>query len=112
MSAINALELIKNIKAKTALTVELAITEQAEECSLVLNERQQLLEQLFNSFQQELENNASFKQQVIELCQWIQEQDSPAITNISKQKKALQSKFIKQNRNKHAIAMYSQNRVD
>ena len=103
-------ELIELIKAKTLLAIELVHSERSEACEALLQERHKLIELLFSDFQQTLASDAVFKDQVVNLCVWIQQQDSPSVAILNEQKNTLKSKFIKQNRAKKAVLMYSKNK--
>lgn len=100
------LSLFESIRSLTLKANESIKENKIEQCNLILAERQNLLEELFEQVSLLPDEPSRVNEQLIELGLWIQEQDKPNIVDLLAKKHENSKKFIKQVHNNKAIAQY------
>lgn len=100
------LALFDEIKCLSNKANEWIIENNIEQCNLILVERQKLLETLCEQSSDLCQRDPKFKNQLIELLLWVQEQDSPNVILLTTKKESLIGKSIKQLHAQKAIKQY------
>lgn len=99
-------QLIEVIKAQTLQAIELAESNEIEQCNVVLSSRQKSLEKLQFDYLSDVNAKEIYTQKLIELFLWIQKTDAPIILNLENKKEEFKQSFLAQNKTKKALKYY------
>jgi hypothetical protein len=99
-------QLFEVIKAQTLQAIELAESNEIEQCNVVLSSRQKSLEKLQFDYLSDLNVKAIYTQKLIELFIWIQKKDAPIKINLENKKEEFKQRFLVQNKTKKALKHY------
>ncbi|NQZ22273.1 MAG: hypothetical protein HRT53_09475 [Colwellia sp.] len=99
-------QLFEEIKEQTLQAIELAESNEIEQCNVILSSRQQSLNKLQHDYLSHSNEKDIYKKKLIELFLWVQIKDAPVIQKLEDKKEEFKQIFLTQNKTNKALKHY------